>query len=257
MSDGSLLEELFGLRGRTAIVTGASSGLGQRFAAVLRAAGANVVLAARRLERLADFAAGDAGLLAVACDVTKSDDRRNLVERTLSAFGAVDILVNNAGTTNVAPAEDEPIEEFMRVLDVNLVSLHALTQLVARPMLAAERGSIINITSILGSLGSAPLKQASYCASKGAVVNLTRELGAQWATRGVRVNCIAPGWFRSELTDVMFPGGTPIDFITRNTPMRRAGSETELDGALLFLAGTASSFVTGQTLVVDGGWSIT
>ena len=139
---------------------------------------------------------------------------------------------------------------------VNLDGLFLLSQQVGLGMIERGHGSIVNIASILGLVGSAPIKQAAYCASKGAVVNLTRELGAQWGRKGVRVNAIAPGWFMSEMTEQdMFGDDSSMEFIRRNAPMGRAGEEHELDGALLFLASNASTYVTGQTIAVDGGWT--
>ena len=252
------LSHLFRLDGRTAIVTGASSGLGDRFARVLHAAGANVVVAARRADRLDELAAelGDR-VLAVAADVTDQDSTQALVDVALERFGAIDVLVNNAGYGTPMPAESEPIEHFRRTVDVNLTGLFALTQQVARPMLEARSGVVVNIASILGLVAAAPIKQASYCASKGAVVNLTRELAAQWARKGIRVNAIAPGWFPTEMTQAeMFDEPSGQAFIATHCPMARGGGLDELDGALLFLAGDASTYVTGQILAVDGGWTI-
>ncbi|MCX7619580.1 MAG: glucose 1-dehydrogenase [Acidimicrobiales bacterium] len=246
---------LFGLHGRVAIVTGASSGLGARFARVLDAAGATVVLAARRQELLEQLATELERAVPVVCDVTWGPDRAAVVQAALDVNGRIDILVNNAGIGEPIPAEDEPLEHFEHVVDVNLNSLFALTQLVGREMIAVGRGSIVNIASILGLVASAPIKQASYAASKGAVVNLTRELAVQWARKGVRVNAIAPGWFPSEMTTAMFEDEASNAYLRRNAPMGRGGAEHELDGALLFLASDASSYVTGHTLVVDGGWT--
>ncbi|HEX9969001.1 MAG TPA: SDR family oxidoreductase, partial [Acidimicrobiales bacterium] len=138
--------------------------------------------------------------------------------------------------------------------EVNLVGLFHLCQLAGRHMLERGEGSIVNIASVLGVVASAPIKQPSYCASKGAVVNLTRELAAQWASRGVRANVIAPGWFPSEMSEQMWEDERSMDFVRRNTPARRGGREDELDGALLFLAGPGSTFVNGHVLAVDGGW---
>lgn len=247
------LAELFRLDGQVAIVTGASSGLGDRFARVLRGAGAEVVVAARRVDRLEALAA-EIGATAVGCDVAVTADLEHLVDVTLDRFGHVDVLVNNAGMSWVGPAEDEPLDDWRKVVDVNLTGLFALTQLVGRHMLERGSGSIINITSMLGGVASAPIKQASYIATKGAVTNLTRQLGAEWARKGVRVNGIGPGWFRTELTADMEDDASQ-KFITRNCPMARMGEARELDGALLYLAGAASSYVTGQTLIVDGGWT--
>nr|WP_235979267.1 glucose 1-dehydrogenase [Rhabdothermincola sediminis] len=249
------VDELFRLDGRVAVVTGASSGLGARFARVLHAAGASVVLAARRRARIEDLAAELRGAVAVPTDVSRPADRERLMACTIETFGRVDVLVNNAGIGAPVPAEDEPVEQFAQVMDVNVTAVFALSQLAGRQMIEQGHGSIVNITSILGLVASAPIKQASYAASKGAVVNLTRELAVQWARRGVRVNAIAPGWFLSEMTAEMFTDDASMAYLRRNAPMARGGAEHELDGALLYLASEASSYVTGQVLVVDGGWT--
>ncbi|MBW3657633.1 MAG: glucose 1-dehydrogenase [Actinobacteria bacterium] len=246
----------FRLDGKVAIVTGASSGLGARFARVLAGAGAQVVLAARRLERLESLASELPDASAVRCDVAEPDDREALVEATVERFGRVDVLVNNAGTTNVAPALHESDDEFARVVAVNLTAPFALAKLAVGRMLEhGDGGAVVNIASVLGIIGAGRIPQAAYTASKGGLVNLTRELGAQWARDGIRVNAIGPGWFASEMTEDMFEDEKGMAFIRRTVPMGRPGEEQELDGALLFLASPASSYVTGQTIVVDGGWS--
>jgi len=250
------LTGLFRLDGQVAIVTGASSGLGDRFARVLHAAGATVVVAARRIERL-DALAADLGdrVVVVEADLTDESARESLVERALEVTGSLDVLVNNAGYGVPNAAVDEPLDNFQRTLDINVVAVYHLCQLAGRAMIDAGGGSIVNIASVLGLVASAPIKEASYCAAKGAVVNMTRQLGAEWGRKGVRVNAIAPGWFLSEMTrEQMFEDPAGLDFITRNAPMGRAGEVDELDGALLFLAGSASTYVTGHTLPVDGGW---
>ena len=213
--------DLFRLDGRVAIVTGASSGLGARFARVLHAAGANVVLAARRVDRLDALAADLPNSLVVPCDVAVDADLERLTTATLERHGRIDILVNNAGISANYAAEDEPIASFRQVVDVNLNALFLLSQLVGRQMIEQGHGSIVNIASILGLVASAPIKQASYTASKGAVVNLTRELAAEWARKGVRVNAIAPGWFPSEMTEEMWADEGSMTFLTRNAPMAR------------------------------------
>jgi NAD(P)-dependent dehydrogenase (short-subunit alcohol dehydrogenase family) len=249
------ISALFDLTGQVALVTGGSSGLGRRFAEVLSAAGATVVICARRRDRLDEVAIGNARLIAIQCDITDEQGVEAMVERVGTDLGRIDILVNNAGGHVISPAEDELLADFRRVINLNLTSVFHLTQLVGRKMLAQGGGSIVNIASIMGLVASSPVKEASYCASKGAIVNLTRELAVQWAGRGVRVNCIAPGWFPSELTADMLEDEKSMRWLQRNTPLGRAGQTGELDGALLLLAGSAGSFITGQTITVDGGWT--
>jgi NAD(P)-dependent dehydrogenase (short-subunit alcohol dehydrogenase family) len=248
----------FRLDGQVAVVTGASSGLGNRFAKVLHAAGATVVAAARRRDRLDALAAelGDR-LVPSTCDVTVDADCERLIADAIALDGHLDVLVNNAGIGAPSPAELEGVDHFREVVDVNLNALFLLSQLAGRHMIDRQRGSIVQVASILGMVASTPIKQASYCASKGAVISLTRELGCQWARKGVRVNALAPGWFPSEMTALMFGEDaqeSAVDFMVRTCPMGRGGEEHELDGALLFLASDASSYVTGQVLAIDGGW---
>ena len=164
-------------------------------------------------------------------------------------------LCDGGSDGSPAPAEQESLEEFAQVMDVNVTSVLHLSQLVGRHMLEAGRGSIVNIASVLGMVSASPIKHVSYCTAKGAVVNMTRQLGCEWGRKGVRVNAIAPGWFRSEMTEAeMFDDPDGRAFVDRTTPMGRAGEPAELDGALLFLAGDASTYVTGHVLAVDGGW---
>jgi len=246
----------FDLTGRVAIVTGASSGLGARFVRVLHGAGASVVASARRASALEALAgAVGAHVIPTAADVSIDGDCERLIDSTVERFGRIDVLVNNAGIGVQTAAEDEPIADFRRVVGVNLDAVFLLCQLAGRHMIARGQGSIINISSMFGLVAAAPIKQASYCASKGAIVNLTRELGVQWARKGVRVNSIAPGWFPSEMTADLLHDTESTRWVERNCPMARAGTETELDGILLFLASDASSYCTGQTISIDGGWT--
>jgi NAD(P)-dependent dehydrogenase (short-subunit alcohol dehydrogenase family) len=247
-------ERVFRLDGRVALVTGASSGLGARFARVMDAAGARVVISARREERLAALSAQLNDALAVAGDLTDAAHVAALVAAATQRFGRIDILVNSAGQADVVPFEDHAMDAIRRMIDVNLTAVMSVSQAVGKVMLAQGGGAIINLASIfgLGAPGDRPM--AGYAATKGAIVNLTRDLAAEWATRGIRVNAIAPGFFPTEMTG-MLKNPDLVARIQRRTLMQRPGREEELDGALLFLASDASSYVTGHTLVVDGGWT--
>ena len=247
---------LFRLDGRVALVTGASSGFGERFAQVLGAAGARVVLAARRRDRLERLADEIGHARAIACDLERAEERERLVAAALEAEGRIDVLVNNAGISDAPErAESEPLERFSRVVELDLTAVFHLSALVARGMIERGAGSIVNVASVHGLVASAPNRQAAYAAAKGGVVSLTRELAVQWARKGVRVNALAPGYFETELTAEMFADEGGRSWIVRNTPLGRPGATGELDGALLFLASDASSYVTGIALAVDGGWT--
>ena len=245
----------FRLDGRVVLLTGASSGIGHRFAQVLHAAGAQVVVAARRLDRLEELVARLPGSVAVATDVSKDADCARLVDVSMERFGRIDVLVNNAGTTATFAPESEPMDEWRNVMAVNVNGAFHLAQLCASSWMLANGGNIINVASVLGTVSSGRLPQASYAASKGALVNLTRELACLWARRGVRVNALCPGWFRSELTEEITSNDAGMKYLRQRTPMGRLGAAHELDGALLFLGSDASSFMTGQTLLIDGGWA--
>ena len=246
----------FRLDGKVAIVTGASSGLGARFARVLDGAGASVVALARRAERLEAVCGGLRDALAVPCDLRSSEEIAAAMRAVEDRFGRVDVLVNNAGTVDSGPALEESLQTFSDVIAVNLTAQFAVAQAVARSMVGRGAGGVIvNVASILGLRGSGQIPQAGYAASKGGIVNLTRELAAQWAQHDIRVNCLAPGWFETEMTAEMFASESGERWVARRAPLGRRGREGELDGAVLYLASSASSYVTGEVLSVDGGWT--
>ncbi|MBK1624529.1 SDR family NAD(P)-dependent oxidoreductase [Afifella marina] len=248
-------DELFDLTGQVALVTGASSGLGRRFARVLAANGAKVVLTARRqdkLEELADEIVGAGGAaLAVACDVTDEASLTAAFEVAEARFGTVTILVNNAGIAPAGPAISLQREHWRQVMATNLDAAFFVAQAAAERMAKAKTGgAIVNIASVLGfavSKGTAP-----YATSKAALVHLTKALALEWARYGIRVNAIAPGWFLTEINREFLesPAG---EAIIQQNPMRRFGEEGDLDGALLYLASKASAYVSGTTVTVDGG----
>ncbi len=244
----------FRLDGKVAVVTGASSGLGVEFARVLAQAGADVVLAARRVDRLDDtrklVEAEGRRALAVRCDVANPDDATAVIAAAMEEFGRVDVLVNNAGVAAAVPATRETPDQFRSIVDVNLHGSYWMAQACGRVMKPGS--SIINIASVLG-LTSTDLPQAAYSSSKAAVIGLTRDLAQQWTGRkGIRVNAIAPGYFTSEMTSE-FEGTYIDDVIIPRTLFGRVGDPEELCGTLLLLASDAGSYITGITVPVDGG----
>jgi hypothetical protein len=244
------------MENRVVVVTGASSGLGRRFAEVLAHAGADVVAAARRLEQLEQLAAETDAIVPVQCDVSVDADRERLIAATLDRFGRIDVCVNNAGISSTAvTATETELASFRRVVEVNVDAVFAMCQQVGQLMLERGSGSIVNVSSMFGQVASSPIPDAGYVASKHAVNGLTRELGVRWARHGVRVNAIAPGWFASEMTARMLADEPTKRWLDRNCPMGRIGRPDELDGVLLFLAGDASTYCTGQIIAVDGGWT--
>jgi NAD(P)-dependent dehydrogenase (short-subunit alcohol dehydrogenase family) len=249
--------DTFRLDDAVVIVTGASSGLGVAFAQAFAEAGADVALGARRVEKLSDTAAlvTSAGrrAITVGTDVSDPDACQALVDATMEAFGRVDVLINNAGIGTAVPATRETPDEFRKVVDVNLDGSYWMAQACARVMQAGS--SVINIASVLG-ITTAGLPQAAYASSKAAVMGLTRDLAQQWGSRkGIRVNALAPGFFRSEMTDSYLPG-----YLEAQMPrviLGRIGEPVELAATAVWLASAAGAFVTGQTLAVDGGLTIT
>ena len=244
---------MFRLEGKVAVVTGASSGLGVVFAQALAEAGADVVLGARRVERLEDTkrVVEDAGRRAVAVktDVADPEDCARLVDAAMTELGRVDVLVNNAGIGTAVPATRETPEQFRSVIDVNLNGCYWMAQACARVMQPGS--SIVNISSVLG-LTTAALPQAAYAASKAGLIGLTRDLAQQWTGRkGIRVNALAPGFFGSEMTDT-YPEGY-IESQLGRVLVGRKGHPEELAAALVFLVSDAGGYVTGTTIPVEGG----
>lgn len=249
------LPAAFDLTGRVAVVTGASSGLGDGFARTLAAAGATVVAAARRADRLETLAGEVPGVVPVECDVTDAADRARLVEVASAINGGIDVLVNNAGRAGPPDALTESAEEFDAILAVNLTAGFHLSVAAVAGLPEGRAASIVNVSSVVGLVSTAPIGGAGYAASKAAVIGTTRELAGQWGRRGVRVNAIVPGWFDTEMTDGLFTNDASAAWVRRGTMLGRGGREGEVDGALLFLASDASSYVTGHVLTVDGGWT--
>lgn len=249
--------DLFRLDGKVAIVTGASSGLGVAFAQARAEAGADVVLGARRAGRLEEtrrlVEAAGRRAVAVQTDVASPTDCQALVDAAVRELGRVDVLVNNAGIGTAVPATRETPEQFREVIDTNLNGCYWMAQACGRVMQPGS--SIVNISSVLG-LTTGGLPQAAYSASKAGLIGLTRDLAQQWTGRkGIRVNALAPGFFESEMTDQYPPGY--LDSMQPRIPAGRSGDPRELAAALVFLASDAAGYVTGQTLPVDGGMTIT
>ena len=245
----------FRLDGKVAIVTGASSGIGAQTVKLFSSLGAKVIAAARREDRLRDLANQYPNVMAAKCDVGVEADCKNLVETVIDDYQKIDILINNAGISDPIPALEEDLDQFKRVIQIDLISCFHLAQLCAQHMETQESGgAIVNVASIHGFVGSSPNNQPGYTAAKGGLINLTRELALEWARHGIRVNAIAPGYISTELTDEMIAGESGRKWIERNTPMRRPGEVTELDGAMLLLASDAGSYITGETIAIDGGW---
>jgi gluconate 5-dehydrogenase len=253
------LSELFTLAGRVAIVTGGSRGLGQEMAEGLAEAGASLMLCARREQWLTptvdEMRARGFTVEGMLCDVAKESDVQAVVDRTLDRFGKVDILVNNAGVTWAEEPERMPLEKWQKVIDINLTGAFLFAQAAARDMLTRQWGRIINVASISGLHASVHGPHyAPYAATKAGLLGLTRELAASWGRQGIRVNAIAPGFFHSRLADGAIALTEPA--IKATCPIPRVGLPGELKGVAVFLAADASNYITGQTIVVDGGRTI-
>jgi NAD(P)-dependent dehydrogenase (short-subunit alcohol dehydrogenase family) len=250
------VKQLFDLTGRVAIVTGGSIGLGRQMAEALAEMGANLVLCARKKERCQQAAEDLQKLgvktLALACDVKNPADIHQVVDATMAQFGRIDILINNAGTSWGAPVEEMRLEQWNKVIETNLTGTFLFSQAVGKIMIGQRRGKIINIASVAGLRGASPEFQAiGYHASKGGVIIFTKDLACKWGIHNIQVNSIAPGWFPTNMSQVLIERNK--DTFLKTIPLGRFGNENDLKGAAVFLASAASDFVTGHVLVVDGG----
>ena len=253
------LRELFDLSGRTAVVTGGSRGLGEEMAEGLAEAGASLMICARRQQWLGptieNFRARGFKVAGMICDVATPSEVQDVVDTTIERFGKIDILINNAGISWAAEPESMPLDKWQKVIDTNLTGTFLFSQAAGKEMLKQQSGCIINIASIAGMVGSVSTSHwAGYAASKAGIIGLTRELAATWARNGIRVNAIAPGYFHSRLADPAIVHAEPQ--IKATSPIPRVGNTGELKGAAVFLASDAASYITGQTIVVDGGRTI-
>lgn len=248
---------LFNLTGRVAVVTGASRGLGQQFALALARAGADLVVTSRSLPALESFCDQIASLgrraVPVELDLRDQASIIQFAETAIAAFGKVDVLVNNAGCNIRKPAVEVSWDDWNTVLDTNLRGTFFVAQAIGRHMIARGSGRVINIGSVTSVMGYAGL--APYCASRGGVKQLTMSLADDWGRHGVTVNCLAPGWFKTEQNKVLYENADWVAYLEDRIPLKRPGQPGDLDGTVVFLASDASAYITGQTILVDGGIS--
>jgi gluconate 5-dehydrogenase len=251
------VDELFSLKGRVAIVTGASRGLGKEAAEGLAEAGASVVLVARRSQWLeptaTEFEDRGFDVLVCTCDIADEAQVRSVAMKTLERFGRIDVLINNAGVSWAAPFEEAAVESWSKVLATNVIGTELMTRAVLPAMRKQGYGKIVNVASVMGLVGVPKdiLEASSYTASKGAIIAMTRELAVNYGAEGIRVNVIAPGFFPTRLASAVIDRAG--ERINSRTPLGRVGEEGELKGAILFLSAPASDYITGQVLAIDGG----
>jgi gluconate 5-dehydrogenase len=251
------VKQLLDLTGRVSVVTGGATGIGFQMATALAEAGSNVVICSRKLENCEQAAHGLEKLgvktLALACDVTKADQVEAMKDAIMRKFGRVDVLVNNAGRAWVAPPEEMPLERWQQVFDLNITAPFICAQVLGREMIKAQRGKIINIASIAGLVGRNPkaYNSVAYSASKGALVNFTRDLAVKWAHHNIQVNAICPGFFVTPLNQKLYEKNQ--ENIDRDIPLGRTGGPDDLKGVVVLLASDASNFMTGAIIPVDGG----
>ena len=254
------MKKYFDLKGQVAVVTGASAGLGLQMAKAFANQGANLVLLARRqnlLEENARAISQEYGVevLPIVCDITVTEQVQNAVKKTMEHFGRVDILLNNAGTGAVGPAEEITDEQLKHEIDIDLFGTYICAREFGKEMINAQYGRIINIASIYGLVGNMIIGSAPYHAAKGGVVNLTRALAAEWGKYGITVNSICPGFFYTELTTATLDSDFFQDVAKRSIPLGRYGKSGELDTCALFLASPNSTYVNGQNIAIDGGYT--
>jgi gluconate 5-dehydrogenase len=250
---------LFDLKGKVALVTGASSGLGVQFAKALAGQGADLAIIARRQEKLDEvkniIEGTGARCLALKCDVLKNDEIKAIVAQVKEHYGRIDILVNNAGTARSNPAESLSDDDWNAVINTNLNSVYFVAREVGKVMIEQKYGKIINVGSIHSSVAMATSALNAYCTSKGGVLMLTKALAVEWAKYNITVNAIGPAYFPSEMTSAVFSNPAFAGLVQMCCPMGRPGKDGELDGALIYFASDASSYTTGQLLFIDGGWT--
>ncbi len=255
------MKNYFDLTGNVAIVTGASTGLGVQMSKALANQGANIVLLARRqalVDENAELIKKEFGVeaIGISCDITITEQVEAAIDKVMEKFGRIDILINNAGTGGVIPAEDMPDETFESEMNIDLFGTFKVARAVAKKaMIPAGYGRIINIASMYGLVGNKIAPTASYHAAKGGVINLTRALAAEWGEKGINVNCICPGYFYTPLTEETLNSEFFVNYAKTMIPLSRYGKEGELDTAAIFLASPASSYVNGQNIAVDGGYT--
>lgn len=256
-----MTDPLFDVSGKVVVISGASSGLGNQASDVLGRRGARVVLVARREARLKDQCSDlqRRGIICsyYVCDVSIYEQVQQTIEKIVAETGRIDVLVNAAGVSKFFHAESPLLDYWQKIMDINVSGSYYMCAEVGKQMIQQKKGSIINFASVASF--EAPMNNCivGYCSSKGAVAMLTKSLAVEWAKYGIRVNAVAPGWFHTEMTDRVVENGEVAEFIKDKCPMRRIGRKGELDGAILYLASEASSYVTGAIIPVDGGTTAT